>query len=173
MIDKRKFDQSLITSTLYCKFNHAQLVVCRPLSEKLRPFPTTFWLTCPHLVKLAGRIESQGGVKDIELYMRKRKLYHEWNKYNFLHQSIRLSLLDENLCRFMRKYHSKIFRALMRSGIGGMVYGRDDINVKCLHLQTASFLGLGFHPAEEWLRAEGLCRENYCRTGGKCLCAEF
>ena len=151
-----RFDPSLIISAKSCKLGYAQVIVCKPLSSKLRPFPTSFWLTCPHLIKLAGTIESQGGVSELEDYMRANDLYREWRHYNYQHQVIRLNLLDKNLCSFMRKYHSKIFRALIHSGIGGMIYGRDDINVKCLHLQTASFLGLGFHPASDWLKNKGL-----------------
>ena len=157
VFSNRRFDPSLIISAKSCKFGYAQVIVCKPLSSKLRPFPTTFWLTCPYLIKLAGKIESQGGIDELESYMKDKKLYREWQKYNYLHQVIRLNLLDKNLSAFMRKYHSKIFRTLVRSGIGGMIYGRDDINVKCLHLQTASFLGLDFHPAGEWLKSKGLC----------------
>ena len=157
VFSNRRFDQSLIISAKCCKLGYAKVIVCKPLSNKLRPFPTSFWLTCPHLIKLAGTIESQGGIDELETYMKDNKLYHEWQNYNYLHQVIRLSLFDKNLRAFMRKYHNKIFRALIRSGIGGMIYGRDDINVKCLHLQTASFLGLGFHPADKWLKAKGLC----------------
>ena len=153
---KRRFDPSLIISAKHCKFGYAQVIICKPFSNKLRPFPTTFWLTCPYLIKLAGKIESQGGIDELESFMRNENLYHEWQQYNYLHQIVRLNLIEKNLCNFMRKYHTKIFRSLTRSGIGGMIYGRDDINVKCLHLQTASFLGLGFHPASEWLKAKGL-----------------
>ena len=159
---KHRFDPSLVVSAKYCKYGYAQVIVCKPFSNKMRPFPTTFWLTCPYLIKLAGKIESQGGISELEAYMRAKELHHEWQQYNYIHQIIRLNLLEKNSCAFMRKYHTKIFRTLIRSGIGGMIYGRDDINVKCLHLQTASFLGLGFHPAEEWLKNRGLI--NCCTT---------
>ena len=155
----RRFDPSLIISSKPCKYGYAQVIVCKPLSNKLRPFPTTFWLTCPYLIKLAGKIESNGGISELEAYMRDNNLYHKWQEYNYIHQVLRLNLLDKKLCAFMRKYHTKIFRTLIRSGIGGMIYGRDDINVKCLHLQTASFLGLGFHPAEKWLKNKGLSED--------------
>lgn len=32
--------------------------------ESGEPFPTTFWLTCPHLVAAVGAVESAGGVAD-------------------------------------------------------------------------------------------------------------
>ena len=30
------------------------------------PFPTTFWLTCPGLVRAVGRLEAEGGVDALE-----------------------------------------------------------------------------------------------------------
>ena len=158
---KRRFDNSLIISVRLCPFNHAQVIICKALSKKLRPFPTTFWLTCPHLIKLAGTVESQGGVHELEEYLKNKNLFHEWHRYNFLHQVIRLNLIEKNLKAFMKKYRSKIFRGLIRGGIGGIKYGEDlkIINVKCLHLQAASCLVLGFHPGKEWLEAKGLCSD--------------
>ena len=44
----------------------------------------------------------------------------------------------------------------MRSGIGGIKLG-ENITVKCLHLQTAAYIGLGGHPGSEWLKSKGLC----------------
>ena len=171
---KQRFDPSIIISGKLCEYGHIQVITCRPLSEKLRPFPTTFWLTCPHLIKRAGTVESCGGVHELEEYIQSHALHNEWQKYNFLHQILKLKLLNlngnENICLFMRKYHNKIFKSLIRSGIGGikLTGEKDNINIKCLHLQTASYLGLGFHPACEWLDSKGLCGEN-C---GKNLCSE-
>ncbi|MBQ9419609.1 MAG: DUF501 domain-containing protein, partial [Synergistaceae bacterium] len=161
----RRFDSSLIVAVKKCRFNHVQVITCRPLSKKHRPFPTTFWLMCPYLVKLAGTVESQGGVKALEDYMTVGGLLSEWRKYNFLHQLVRLKLIDRHTSSFMRKYHGKIFKSLMRGGIGGMNYNTPNINIKCLHLQTASFIGLGFHPASEWLKSKGLfgdCSVRFC-----------
>lgn len=155
---KRRFDTSLIIAVKKCKFNHAQVITCRPLSKKLRPFPTTFWLMCPHLIKLAGKIESHGGVNELEEFLASKKLFHEWHEYNFLHQILRLKLINKNQINFMRKYHGKIFQSLIRGGVGGIRYG-GNINVKCLHLQTASLIALGFHPGGEWLKSKGLCGE--------------
>ncbi len=162
---KQRFDPSIIAGAVRCRFGHIQVLVCRPFSRSGRPFPTTFWLTCPHLSRLAGRIEAEHGVHELEGYMRANNLGREWREYSFRHQVIRLRLTGRMSCRFIRRYRSKIFRALMRSGIGGMRQG-GNISVKCLHLQTASFIAMGNHPAGEWLKAKGLC--GYC---GECLCA--
>ncbi|MBR0094149.1 MAG: DUF501 domain-containing protein [Synergistaceae bacterium] len=154
---QRRFDKSLIVGVKRCRFNHVQVITCKPLSNKLRPFPTTFWLMCPYLARRAGTVESDGGVRELEDFIKARGLELEWRRYNFIHQAVRLSLLNRNVSRFMRKYRGKIFKTLIRGGIGGMRYDCESVNVKCLHLQTASYLGLGFHPASEWLRSKGLC----------------
>ena len=157
VFNKRRFDPSLIIDVKKCRFNYAQVITCRPFSDKLRPFPTTFWLVCPHLIKLAGKIESQGGVNELENFLKTNNLHKQWHEYNFLHQLIRLKLINKNLSNFMRKYHGKIFHSLIRGGIGGIRYEYENINVKCLHLQTSSFIALGHHVAEKWLKEKNLC----------------
>ncbi len=34
-----------------------------PFDDSGEPFPTTFWLTCPHLVAAVARLEAAGGVE--------------------------------------------------------------------------------------------------------------
>ena len=155
---KQKFDAGIISGGVRCRFGHVQVLVCRPFSCRLRPFPTTFWLTCPYLIKRAGMIESHGVVKGLEDYMTSHGLIHEWRKYNYLHQVIRIMLMNKFHCRYTRKYHAAKFRSVMHSGIGGIKYC-ENISVKCLHLQTASFIALGRHPGSEWLREKNLCGE--------------
>ena len=154
--NKQRFDPSLIAGGVRCRFGGVQVLVCRPFSRKGRPFPTTFWLVCPYLVRLAGEVESHGGVRELEAFMTSRNMFHEWRNYNLQHQVIRLGLAGK--CSAFRKYHAKVFRSVMRSGVGGMKQA-DIISVKCLHLQTASFIALGRHPGGEWLRQKGLCSD--------------
>ena len=142
-----------VYSEILCEKGGVLVQVCRPFGRKL--FPTSFWLKCPYLVKRAGMIESSGGVHDLEKYIISRSLIHEWREYNLLHQVIRLRLAGENVSAFMRKYHTKKFRDVMRGGVGGIHVG-EGVNVKCLHLQTASYIALGYHPAGEWLKRNGL-----------------
>ncbi|MBQ6417363.1 MAG: DUF501 domain-containing protein [Synergistaceae bacterium] len=142
-----------VAREILCRFGHVRVQVCRPWGRKV--FPTSFWLVCPYLVRLAGKIESMGGVHELEEYITSRGLVHEWREYNIAHQVIRLKLgARENA--FMRRFRARIFRDVMRGGVGGIRVG-DGVNVKCLHLQTASLIGTGHHPASEWLRSKGLC----------------
>ncbi len=161
----RQVSPVFVDREILCSFGHVRVQVCRPFGRKI--FPTSFWLKCPHLVRLAGEIESLGGVRELEEYISSRGLVHEWRKYNMLHQVIRLKLGGVHVNGFMRRYRRRIFRDVMRGGVGGIRVG-DGVNVKCLHLQAASFIGLGFHPAGEWLRSHGLCGE--CDS---CLCEKI
>ena len=159
---KQRFDSSLvIASGKRCKFNHIQVIICAPVScnsrLRLRPFPTSFWLTCPYLIKLAGKIESQGGVRELEGYIKSNGLIHDWTKYNLLHQIIRAGLINKNLRNFLMRHSSNLFRNLMRGGVGGIKYKAGEVNAKCLHLQAASFMALNFHPGSEWLKSKSLC----------------
>ncbi len=152
---------------ILCNHGRTLVQVCRPFGRKL--FPTSFWLKCPYLIKLAGQIESSGGVHELEEYIINHKLIHEWRKYNLQHQAIRIKLSGKFTNKFMFKFRRKKFRDVMRGGVGG-IRVNEGVNVKCLHLQTASFIALGHHPAGEWLKSKGLCeecRENIC--GGKII----
>ena len=144
----------------FCSFGHVIVQICRPFGRKI--FPTSFWLKCPYLVKLAGKIESLGGVHELEEFITSHNLIHEWRRYNIIHQSLRVILGGRYENDFARRYRGKIFRDVMRGGVGGIRVG-EGVNVKCLHLQTASFIGLNFHPAGEWLKSHGLCGE--CENG--------
>lgn len=147
-----------------CRFGRVQVEICRPFGRRYKPFPTSYWLVCPYLVKRAGMIESNGGVREMEEYIVSHGLIHEWRRYNVLHQSLRVRLCGKRMSDYLRKYRAKIYRDVMRGGVGGIRVG-EGVNVKCLHLQTASLLGVGQHPAEEWLRGKGLFGE--C-DGGIC-----
>jgi hypothetical protein len=43
-----------------CPFDRPRVICVAPLLEDGTPFPTTFWLTCPHLVEAVSRLESAG-----------------------------------------------------------------------------------------------------------------
>ena len=166
--NKQRFDPSIISGCVRCRFGRVQVLVCRPFSLRMRPFPTTFWLVCPYLVRRAGTLESQGGVRELEEYMTSLGMIHEWREYNRLHQRVRLKLMDKHTRLFMGRFCAHKYRGLMSSGVGGMRYGTG-ITVKCLHLQTAAMIGLGGHPGGERLKSWGLCRE--CECDGT-LCAK-
>jgi hypothetical protein len=46
-----------------CPFGCPAVTEQAPYDEHGEPFPTTFWLTCPHLVAAVSRVEAAGGVE--------------------------------------------------------------------------------------------------------------
>ena len=177
----RRFDPALILGTAgRCRFGCPRVVVCSPLLSlpsrplpfrSLAPFPTLFWLTCPWLSRRAGAAEADGGVGELARWI-ERRAFHEWLSFNMDHQRIRLALLGQPSLNFLRRFRPKIFDRLRRGGVGGVRHeggspcegsspceGGNPARVKCIHLQTASWLALHRHPAAEWLEIHGLGRD--------------
>src|SRR6266511_5434873 len=46
-----------------CPFGRPAVTEQRALDDSGEPFPTTFWLTCRHLVAAVSRLEAAGGVE--------------------------------------------------------------------------------------------------------------
>ena len=46
-----------------CPFDRPAVTEQEPYDDAGRPFPTTYWLTCPHLVAAVSRLEAAGGVE--------------------------------------------------------------------------------------------------------------
>jgi hypothetical protein len=46
-----------------CPFGNPAVTEQTPRDERGDPFPTTFWLSCPHLVAAISRLEAAGGVE--------------------------------------------------------------------------------------------------------------
>jgi uncharacterized protein len=46
-----------------CPFGRPAVTEQAPYDDAGEPFPTTFWLTCPHLVAAVARLEAAGGVE--------------------------------------------------------------------------------------------------------------
>jgi len=162
----RNFNPSLVVGIAkYCRLGKPQVLLCAPLFE-LKPFPTTFWLSCPYLVYKCGKEEAAGGVKGLESYAKDYIDSERWINFNIKHSVIRLFLLSEGEKLFLSKAGKKIFDRLRLSGIGG-IGCPVEMKIKCLHLHVASWLALREHPAENWLKGRftGIECENpdrYC-----------
>jgi hypothetical protein len=46
-----------------CPFGRPAVTEQAPYDDAGKPFPTTYWLTCPHLVAAVSRLEAAGGVE--------------------------------------------------------------------------------------------------------------
>ena len=83
--------------------------------ERGDPFPTTFWLTCPHLVAAVSRLEAAGGVE-------------RWT---------RAAVDDPELRDSLERAHSdqRALRPELDLGVGGARPGAGSL--KCLHAHVA------------------------------------
>lgn len=79
------------------------------------PFPTTYWLTCPRLVRAVSRLEAAGGVE-------------RWSK---------LAAVDSQLAASLEKAQAeqRAIRPDLDLGIGGARPGA--AGLKCLHAHVA------------------------------------
>nr|WP_321500039.1 DUF501 domain-containing protein [uncultured Dethiosulfovibrio sp.] len=146
----RRFDPSGVVGVgKRCPWGVPQVLKCAPF-RGWWPFPTTYWLSCPWLIKVAGALESQGGVSELEEYLSPHR--SDWIKYQMLHGLVRIADIPKSQRSFLRNHRRSVWDVLRRGGIGGIDYSSfDDLSVKCLHLQIASWLALGHHPGSHWL----------------------
>jgi uncharacterized protein len=79
------------------------------------PFPTTFWLTCPHLVAAVSRLEAVGGVE-------------RWTRAAAEEPELRESLDRAHL-------EQRVLRPGLDLGVGGAQPGAGSL--KCLHAHVA------------------------------------
>ena len=158
-MEGRKFDPGLILGAANrCRFGCPRVVVCSPVSKgnKNTPFPTSFWLTCPWLARLAGAAESEGGVGELQRWLEDHAR-DKWPFFDMAHRLARMALLPPARLVFLRRFKPRFFDRLRRDGLGGTRYDANSpIRVKCIHLQTASWLALARHPGEDWLKSRGL-----------------
>ena len=164
----RAFDPSLVSAVVRrCPKGFPAVIQCAPLKND-KPFPTSFWLTCPWLVRLCGMRESEGAVTILEEALKKDRAL--WTEYHCHAARVRLLSLSPAERRFLQRFRPKTWRALSRGGVGGIDYRRGG-GVKCLHLQVASWLALGRHPACGLL--ERMMYPNMCDASSKweCICS--
>jgi hypothetical protein len=160
----RRFSASLVFGVAKrCEHSSPKVLLCDPLNG-VQPFPTTFWLSCPHLIKVIGRIEGRNGVTSMEDFLKGREA--EWARYGATNALLRLSLISPARRRFLSTCRRAVFSSLRRRGVGGVISTNGRVFVKCIHLQAAYFLGIGCHPAAEWLMMNVT---DWNCDGGECL----
>lgn len=97
------------------------------------PFPTVFWLTCPYLLKLCGKLESALFHKNLEAeILRTDKIKKELLRAQQKMVEIRRALADAA--------GIELEESVLQSGIGGV---KNPLAVKCLHAHLAAgFAGI-------------------------------
>jgi hypothetical protein len=98
-----------------CPFGRPAVTEQAPFDNAGEPFPTTFWLTCPHLVAAVSRLEAAGGVE-------------RWSRAAAEDPDLQASLQDAN-------DEQRRIRPELDLGIGGARAGAGSL--KCLHAHAA------------------------------------
>ena len=114
-----------------CPFGRPAVVEQAPFDESGEPFPTTYWLTCPHLVAAIARVEAAGGVE-------------RWSA---------LAREDPELRESSERGHAeqRRLRPELPAGIGGQTRTG---GLKCLHAHAAFALARPGYELGERILAE-------------------
>ena len=107
-----------------CPFGRPAVTEQEPFDRNGAPFPTTYWLTCPHAVAKVSRLEAAGGVE-------------RWTRAVRQDPQLGASLARAN-------EQQRALRPQLDLGIGGA--GADAGTLKCLHAHVAFALA---HPEYE------------------------
>ena len=114
-----------------CPFGRPAVTEQAPYDESGEPFPTTYYLTCRHLVAAVSRLEAAGGVE-------------RWS---------RCAREDEALRQSLERGHEeqRRLRPELPGGIGGQVRPG---SLKCLHAHVAFALARPGYELGERILAE-------------------
>jgi hypothetical protein len=110
-----------------CPFGLPAVTEQDPYDERGAPFPTTYYLTCRHLVSAVSRLEAAGGVERWSAAVAESpELIADLDRATAVQQRIRCELADGKA--------GADGGASLDSGIGG---SRNPAQLKCLHAQVA------------------------------------
>jgi len=98
-----------------CPFGRPAVTEQEPHDDNGAPFPTMYWLTCPHLVAAVSRLEAAGGVE-------------RWSRASAEDAELRRSLDDAH-------QRQRRLRPELDVGVGGARRGAGSL--KCLHAHAA------------------------------------
>ncbi len=117
------------------------------------PFPTVFWLTCPHLRSAVATLESRGMIEDVRCRIREdAEFRQEYEDANTRYASQRMGLLDAadrvglHIDAQKDGPGAGMLRVIEESGVGGAA---DWTGVKCLHMNVADFMAGNANPVGE------------------------
>jgi len=135
-----------------CSFGWPVVIATAPLLEDGAPFPTLYYLTCPHLADAISALESAGAV---EAWADRLAADPE--------AAARLRAADESY-RAARAAEGGGVDPMPRVGIAGQ---RDPLGTKCLHAHAAARLAGIDDPVGEGALAglEPECADERCARG--------
>jgi hypothetical protein len=127
--------QNLLGVARTCPFDKPAILITNPY-EEARIFPTTYWLSCPYLVKKVSHIEDTGLIKELTTQLKKDKRFKsELEKAHKNYAKKRLSYLSADLD--LDQFPDDIRKVLTNSGVGGI---RNKEGIKCLHTHLADYM---------------------------------
>jgi uncharacterized protein len=110
-----------------CPFGRPAATEQAPYDGSGAPFPTTYYLTCPHLVAAVSRLEAAGGVERWSRRLEQdKKLALNLERATEKQRALRRSLAGD--------HRGTDGGASLTLGIGG---SRNPRRLKCLHAHTA------------------------------------
>jgi uncharacterized protein len=127
-----------------CPFGLPAVTEQEPYDSEGRPFPTTYYATCPHLVSAIARLEAAGGVE-------------RWSDAaaadEALRQSLNQATIEQRAIRRELAGHSRGTDggASLDLGIGG---SRSPEHLKCLHAHVAFAMARPGYELGERIRDE-------------------
>jgi len=114
-----------------CPYGRPAVTEQAPFDDSGEPFPTTFWLTCPHVVAAIARVEAAGGVE-------------RWSRAAQEDPALRASLEAAH-------EEQRRLRPELPGGIGGQIRTG---GLKCLHAHAAFALARPGYELGEQILAE-------------------
>lgn len=122
-----------------CPFSYPAVLLVKPYENSI-VFPTTYWLSCPYLVKEVSKIEDTGLIETLTLKLKKDEEFRLLLKkaHNYYAQK-RLKYLEKD----PKDLPDGIENVLVNSGVGGII---DKEGIKCLHTHLADYLINKFNP---------------------------
>jgi uncharacterized protein len=115
-----------------CPYGRPAVTEQAPFDEDGRPFPTTYWLTCRHVVEAVSRLEAAGGVE-------------RWSRAAAESRELAASLAGAH-------EEQRRIRPELDLGVGGARAGAGGL--KCLHAHVAFALASPGYELGERILAE-------------------
>jgi GNAT superfamily N-acetyltransferase len=158
-MEKRDVPENFYRCSKRCKYGFPQVIESYPVKDS-QPFPTTFYMICPHLKYHLAQLEESGVIGELD-HLKDGEAYKNVNEEYAEQRKSRIYLSNKNGEAFIKKYKSAL-----EVGIGGI---RGHKGLKCLHLHAATYLAKFNDPAGraamEMLKKKGIdesCEDMNC-----------
>jgi hypothetical protein len=130
-----------------CRFGQPQALVTSALRESaaaIAPFPTLFWLTCPHIREAVGALENGGMIGRMREKLRRDEEFRtDYVNANRDYAHRREAILEQLDSAWREKVSADMAGVITHAGVGGLVNLE---GVKCIHMHVAHWLATEDNP---------------------------